>query len=393
MRLEAEPALGPVSTLVLMPWPTDTGYAIGRLESIFFDVVLRLAHGDPSRIWYAYPDGEARRPGWSRGEHPRCVGHDIGNSSREGALELERFARTHRIDFALTFDVRPIHPAYAALRRGGVKAIVSYWGAPISGPSPLHKWLAKRLQFALSRSTVSGLVFESEAMASLARHGRGIPDRVIDVVPLGVDVRAFVPGRTGHAYSALGIPPTRRIVVYSGHCNRRKGMHVLMEAALELLATRRRTDVCFVICGNKGDESEPFEQMVRDTDAAPWVRFAGYRHDLHRIFQDAYLGVIPTVGWESYALSSVEMAASGLPVVASRLQGLAESVLDGVTGRLFEPGNAIELADHVEQLLDDTELTARLGRAARLRCETDQTIDKQRDRLYAAFSKRIAETA
>lgn len=389
MRLEAEPALEPVSTLVLMPWPTDTGYAIGRLESIFFDVALRLAHGDPSRIWYAYPDGEARRPGWSQGEHPRCVSYDIGNSSGDSVRQVESFARSRRIDFALTFDVRPIHPVYAALRRGGVRAIVSYWGAPISGPSPLHKWLAKRLQFALSRSTVSGLVFESEAMADLARHGRGIPDRIIDVVPLGVDVRAFVPGRTGHAYAALGIPPDRRIVVYSGHCNRRKGMHVLMEAALELLTTRRRTDVCFVICGNKGAESEPFEQMVRDTDAAPWIRFAGYRRDLHRIFQDAYLGVIPTVGWESYALSSVEMAASGLPVVASRLQGLAESVLDGVTGRLFEPGNAHELADCIEQLLDDPEQTMRLGRAARRRCEMEQTVEQQRDRLYAAFRRHI----
>jgi glycosyltransferase involved in cell wall biosynthesis len=376
-----------------MPWTTDTGYAIARLERIFFDVALRLAGGDPARVWYAYPDGDAKRPAWSQDEYPRCVGFDIRNSTRTCTQALESFARSHRIDFALTFDVRPIHPAYAALRRGGVKAIVSYWGAPISGPSPFHKWLAKRLQFALSRSTVSGLVFESEAMADLARHGRGIPDRVIDVVPLGVDIRAFEPGRTGYAYSALDIPPERRIVVYSGHCNRRKGVHVMMNAALELLAARRRTDVCFVVCGNKETESEPFEQMVRASEAAPWVRFAGYRNDLYRIFQDAYLGVIPTVEWESYALSSVEMAASGLPVVASRLQGLAESVVDGVTGRLFEPGNAQELADCIEQLLDDQEQTMRLGRAARRRCEMEQTVEQQRDRLYAAFRRHIAEAA
>jgi len=70
-----------------------------------------------------------------------------------------------------------------------------------------------------------------------------------------------------------------------------------------------------------------------------WIRFCGYRDRLVQLYTSCFCGVIPSTGWDPFLRTSVEMAAAGLPVVASRLQGLPEAVLDKETGLLFEPCN------------------------------------------------------
>jgi glycosyltransferase involved in cell wall biosynthesis len=61
----------------------------------------------------------------------------------------------------------------------------------------------------------------------------------------------------------------------------------------------------------------------------------------------------------------MEMAAAGLPLVASELQGLIEAVEPGETGFLFPPGDASELASLLARLLDDTALQQRMSVASR----------------------------
>jgi spore coat protein SA len=64
-------------------------------------------------------------------------------------------------------------------------------------------------------------------------------------------------------------------------------------------------------------------------------------------------------------LAAIEAMASGTPVVASRLGGLAEVVVDGETGFLVEPGDSEELGARLEALLADSQLARRMGEAAR----------------------------
>ena len=101
-------------------------------------------------------------------------------------------------------------------------------------------------------------------------------------------------------------------------------------------------------------------------------------------------GVIPSTGWDSFPRTSVEMAASGLPVVASRLDGLPEAVLDKQTGLLFEPGNAAALANALEVLVDNPEIAARYGRQGRKRCEAELNLEVQRTRLLAVLRRYLS---
>ena len=63
----------------------------------------------------------------------------------------------------------------------------------------------------------------------------------------------------------------------------------------------------------------------------------------------------------------LEAMAAGVPVAASRVGGIPDLVEDGVTGRLFDPKNAGEIADVVGGLAADTSAVERLGKDARAR--------------------------
>jgi len=377
-------------SLILMKWPTNVGYAIGALEKQFYDVALELAGGDASCVHFTYTDVAAGPPKTLPAQFEHYHKLDINDSSPAMLDTLADLVRRHRIDFAMPFDIQPIHPMFRVMRNAGVRTIVSYWGAPISGISPRWKLLIKRLQLRLSRARADGLIFESQAMADLALHGRGTPASMVDVVLLGVDTQRFIPDRTSdYVHSKLGVPQDRKVFVFTGHCTPRKGIRTLIEAAIEVLHNRRRQDVCFLLCGNSGNESAPYEALYADLGIADSIRFLGYRTDVLQIFQSAYCGIIPSSGWDSFTLSSVEMAATGLPIIASRLQGLAEAVLHERTGLLFEPGNATALADCIERLADDPAEARAYGDAGRARSERELTLQAQKHGMLKAIRRHL----
>jgi glycosyltransferase involved in cell wall biosynthesis len=210
---------------------------------------------------------------------------------------------------------------------------------------------------------------------------------MVDVVPLGVDIDKFKPAASDYAQRAFDLPSERRIVIFTGHCHPRKGIGTLIDAAIELLHARRRNDLAFLFCGNRGDESRQYEVKYENLEIAPWIRFLGYRSDVLEILQSSFCGVLPSTGWDSFTMSSVEMAATGLPIVASRLQGLEEAVVHETTGLLFEPGNSKALADSIERLANDPSLAARYGSNGRTRCENELSTTVQQRRFVAALRR------
>jgi len=75
--------------------------------------------------------------------------------------------------------------------------------------------------------------------------------------------------------------------------------------------------------------------------------------------------VMPSLWYEGFPMVIVEAFAHGLPVICSRLGGMAEVVRDGVSGLHFNPGDSADLAAKVQTLIDDPARAAQLGAAAR----------------------------
>lgn len=382
-----------ITSLVAIRWTSNVGYAIAPLERLFYETALDLAGGDPRRVHFVYRDLASGPPRALPAGFANVHAHELAGRTPAALQQSRVLLESIRPEFVLSFDMQPEHPVYPIMRRTGARTIMSYWGAPMSGLSPWWKLRAKQFLLRVSRSRLDGLVFESEAMADFAIRGRGVPRHMIDIVPLGIDIERFAPAASDHVHRTFDIPPERRVVVFAGHCTPRKGIQTLIDTAIEILHKRRRKDVYFLICGNTADESPPYEAQYRALGIGDGISFAGYRSDMIQILQSAFCGFIPSTGWDSFPRTSVEMAGTGLPVVASRLQGLAEAVLHRRTGLLFEPGRASEAADAIEALLDDPALAARLGRAGRQRCEQELNLRVQRERFTAAVSRHIRATS
>lgn len=382
----------PLRSIVFSRFGSKVGYAIAPLERLFFDVLTELGGGDPSNVHFAYPSLAQGAPTSLPPESALNVTQlDFRDCSARERDRISDYVRRHAIRFALFVDARPTSPLYRELRRAGVLRLLAYWGAPISSPKPWWKLWIKRTLLRLSPSKLDALIFESKAMARLALSGRGVPPAMIHLVPLGVDTQLFTPAKAQPPHGRFGFPADRKIVFYAGHLEHRKGVHVLIEAAIELLHRRQRRDVCFLICGNRPGEEEPLRRMYQGLGLDQLIVFGGYRNDLPEVIPGCFCGVIPSVGWDSFPRTSLEMAASGLPIVASRLDGIPESVIHGQTGLLFQPGNAAELAECLTRLLDAPLFAAELGRRGRRRCEEQFSLAIQRRRLASVIRECIGD--
>jgi glycosyltransferase involved in cell wall biosynthesis len=101
--------------------------------------------------------------------------------------------------------------------------------------------------------------------------------------------------------------------------------------------------------------------------------------------------VLPSRTFEMCPLSILEAMSHGLPVIASRLGGQAELVDDGVTGLLFTPGDADDLAKKIKLLWDNPELCRRLGRAGYERVVNEYREDVYFRRLMAVYRQAIEQ--
>ena len=101
--------------------------------------------------------------------------------------------------------------------------------------------------------------------------------------------------------------------------------------------------------------------------------------------------VLPSIWYENFPRTLVEAFGCGLPVIASRIGALAELVNDGVTGLLFEPGNAKDLAEKMFWAQQHPEQMAQMGRNARALYEAEFTAERNYQQLMAIYQDAIAE--
>lgn len=120
---------------------------------------------------------------------------------------------------------------------------------------------------------------------------------------------------------------------------------------------------------------EDARELARGLGIADRVQFVGARQDVARRLSHAQLFLLIS-NWEGFPRSILEAMRAGLPVVASRAGGAAESVEHGVTGAVVRPREVGELAEALKPLLASAELRLRLGTAGRQRYEDAFTFER-----------------
>jgi glycosyltransferase involved in cell wall biosynthesis len=172
----------------------------------------------------------------------------------------------------------------------------------------------------------------------------------------------------------------------------RKGVRVILRAAVELIQKINRSDIHFLLLGNRNGEERDFESLYRNTMAEQYITFGGYRNDLDCLLRSCHGGIIASTGWDSFTMSALEMASSGLPLLVSDLQGLVETVDDQKTGFLFKTGDHADLAQKIVTLCKDTALHATMSKNARKRVEEKFTMDRQIHAIITAITNAYHKT-
>ena len=203
----------------------------------------------------------------------------------------------------------------------------------------------------------------------LARH-LGIDPRRMEVVYPPVRVPA----------EPVADPSQGSYVAFAGRFVPEKGVEVMVEAC-----RRARLPMRFA-----GDA--PSHPAVRPGDDAEFVMTKSCE-ELARFYRGARVVVMPSVWSETFGVVAAEAMSHGVPVVASRIGALQETVVDGETGLLAEPGNVADLAEKLERVWSDASLAIRLGCGGRRRAEEQYTDGAHLARLVRVYEGVAARTA
>jgi rhamnosyl/mannosyltransferase len=208
------------------------------------------------------------------------------------------------------------------------------------------------------------------------------------IIPLGTHVEQFSqvnPQRVKELRAQLlAARPDQSLLLSVGRLRYYKGLDDLIRALPSIPNAR------YVIVGT-GPMEAAWQQLARSVGVADRIIFAGEiaDADLPVYYAACDLFVLPAnARAEAFGTVIVEALAAGKPVISTEVgTGTSWVNVDGETGLVVPPHDPAALAVAVNRVLTNTELRLRMGQAARVRAETEFTVERMIDRVYAEYEQ------
>jgi glycosyltransferase involved in cell wall biosynthesis len=174
--------------------------------------------------------------------------------------------------------------------------------------------------------------------------------------------------------------------VYAGRLVAVKGVLTLLKAMRHL-----KTGAQLYVIG-EGELEEEAKRYIAGNDLLN-VHFLGHLQtaDLIQIIQRAAFTVAPSEWYENYSMTVIESLACGTPVVGAAIGGIPEQVRDGWNGMLFEPGNARQLAQKMQYLLEHPQDAIRMGRNGRQQVEKINDPQSHYEQTMTVYRRVLAD--
>jgi glycosyltransferase involved in cell wall biosynthesis len=276
-----------------------------------------------------------------------------------GAWSMARLTRKKK------FDIVHVHWPFPHLvfgivgkRIGGARLYNSFYGVEI-------RWLKKK--FPVLLKTFSLLMNKSDKVTAISTHTAnelaGVVKGPIEIIPFS----AAMAERHGTASA-------KKEIIFVGRLVERKGVKYLIEAFNRI---HKSIPHHLVIIG-EGPERRPLENMVSRLGIESRVSFTGMISDetLNRYYRSCSCLVLPAVydkkgDTEGLGVVLLEAMSYAKPVIASRVGGITDIVVDGENGLLVPPANPEILGQAIVKLTRSTQLQRMLGRRAR------KTVDEK----------------
>jgi glycosyltransferase involved in cell wall biosynthesis len=211
----------------------------------------------------------------------------------------------------------------------------------------------------------------------------GVPAQKLTVIYNAVDLGRFERSCSPALREQWTGGIARPIVLTCARLDVQKGQRYLLDAAAQV------PDALFVLAGD-GPDRAGLEAYAKERGISERVLFLGRRGDIPELLANCDVFVLPSL-FEGFPLSILEAMAAGKPVIATKIGGTDEAVVDGMTGILVPPRDGAALAQAIRQLLAAPRLADRFGHAGRLRVQqafSARRMAEQVDALYRQLVSR-----
>jgi glycosyltransferase involved in cell wall biosynthesis len=305
----------------------------------------------------------------------------LGPADALAFFRLVRIFREWKPDVVHTHTAKAGAVGRTAARCAGVPVVIhTFHGHVLRGYfSPPVQAFFRMIERTLTRITDRIVTLSPALRDDLASMGIAPPEK-IDVVPLGIDLKAFrgAPQRRAELRDELGIGPDQPLVGTVGRLVPIKNHRLFLEAARSMVDSG--SPVRFAVVGD-GGLRDSLKEYACQLGIADRVHFLGWRKDMVPVYAALDLFAL-TSDNEGTPVAVIEAMAAGIPVVATAVGGVPDVVRDGETGRLVPPGDAPALSRAWRTALQDREVTQRMcGRAGR-------DVERQfgRERMISAMA-------
>ncbi len=246
----------------------------------------------------------------------------------------------------------------------------------------IDKFLARRSTRII---TISKL--QKEELSGLL----GLKEGRVEVIPLGFGVEKFATCRecrAGEFRKLIGVPDEAKIVSIIGRITGIKNHTLFLEAAK--LIAEKNDDAVFVIVGD-GEDREKCERMAKEFAIEKRVIFTGWQEDIEKVYADTAVTVLTSIN-EGTPMCVIESLAAGVPVVATKVGGVADIFDDGEGGFIVEPGDAKAVAEAVLKLLYDETLCRKIGTAGQNRMIETYKEERMLNDMESLYEKLLDES-
>lgn len=180
-----------------------------------------------------------------------------------------------------------------------------------------------------------------------------------------------------------GAVPKGDYILYFGRLSPEKGLDTLVRAYLALDPAEE-----LVLAGASFEGCAEGLAALIPPEKRAKIRFAGFTEgaELTRLVAGAQLTVVPSRWYDNAPLSVLESALAGTPVLGAAIGGIPELIEPGVTGRLFAPDDAVDLADTLQAMLADRPGLLRMGQAAKTMAAERFGLTRHFDALTELFT-------
>ena len=285
-------------------------------------------------------------------------------------LELEGFDITH-LHYPFYFGAEMI--LYRCATRGLPYVVTYHQDVLFGGPLRLvarfhHRLVGKRVLTRAQKVLATSLDYAGASrLGELMRKNPGL----VEELPNGVDPLRFRPDVIGGGLrERYGLRKGDRLILFVGALDQAhyfKGIGVLFRA----LAQIGDSTIKLLVVGD-GNLRRAYQEQATELELAERIVFAGYVSDeelpAHYALCDLLVLPSTTMG-EAFGVVLLEAMASGKPVTASNLPGVRSVVDDGGDGLLARPGDADDLAEKIQMLMDDPRRRSEMGTRGRTKVE------------------------